>query len=148
MQFNELVEILDKNPERSLSFTLPNGDVIPYHFHVTEVGVVEKTFVDCGGTLRKKTSCVLQVWVADDVKHRLTTSHFRPLTVFRISAKLANNIVNLDDLPVDVEYGKEVISEYRITGTLDGEFWLSGKQTECLAPDKCGVKKPCCGGAC
>jgi len=32
------------------SFKLPEGTYLPAHFHMTEVGLVTKHFVDCGGT--------------------------------------------------------------------------------------------------
>ena len=35
-----------------ISFKLPNGDLVPNHFHVTEVGRVTKNFIDCGGKIR------------------------------------------------------------------------------------------------
>jgi len=33
---------------------LENGTMVPEHFHVTEVGVVTKHFIDCGGTVRNE----------------------------------------------------------------------------------------------
>jgi hypothetical protein len=36
----------------NLNFVLPNGTIIPKHFHVTEVGQITKHFIDCGGTVR------------------------------------------------------------------------------------------------
>ena len=33
-------------------FLLSDGSLIPSHFHVTEVGIITKTFLDCGGDLR------------------------------------------------------------------------------------------------
>ena len=38
----------------TITFQLPNGDLVPRHFHVTEVGKVTKHFIDCGGTVRTK----------------------------------------------------------------------------------------------
>lgn len=32
-----------------IAFQLPNGDLVPTHFHVTEIGKVTKHFIDCGG---------------------------------------------------------------------------------------------------
>lgn len=31
-------------------FKLENGNSVPEHFHVTEVGIITKDFIDCGGT--------------------------------------------------------------------------------------------------
>jgi hypothetical protein len=36
-----------------IRFQLPNGELVPEHFHVTEVGKISKYFIDCGGTVRK-----------------------------------------------------------------------------------------------
>lgn len=27
----------------------PNGEYVPAHFHITEVGLITKNFLDCGG---------------------------------------------------------------------------------------------------
>ena len=46
-----------KNELKSLStiaFQLPNGELVPNHFHVTEVGKVTKHFIDCGGMVRNE----------------------------------------------------------------------------------------------
>ena len=37
-----------------IAFQLPNGSLVPSHFHVTEVGKVSKHFIDCGGSIRKR----------------------------------------------------------------------------------------------
>ncbi|MFN3590302.1 MAG: DUF6428 family protein, partial [Spirosomataceae bacterium] len=36
----------------NVEFQLPSGTFVPEHFHVTEVGLVTKHFIDCGGTER------------------------------------------------------------------------------------------------
>ena len=38
----------------TIGFQLPNGELVPNHFHVTEVGKITKHFIDCGGTERKE----------------------------------------------------------------------------------------------
>ena len=72
MNVQEVTQVLEANSESSLRFVLPSGQYVPDHFHVTEVGRVEKNFIDCGGTRRKAVSCLLQAWTANDVQHRLT----------------------------------------------------------------------------
>jgi hypothetical protein len=66
--------VLTQNPAAPLHLMRPDGAFVPAHFHVTEVGRVQKDFIDCGGTVRSSTMCVLQVWVADDTDHRLDTT--------------------------------------------------------------------------
>ena len=59
-----------KNLE-TIAFELPNGSLVPEHFHVTEVGEVTKHFIDCGGTIRHEKVANFQLWSADDYNHRL-----------------------------------------------------------------------------
>jgi len=53
-------------------FKLPNGTIVPNNFHVTEVGIVRKSFIDCGGIDRKEQVVNFQLWEANDFEHRLT----------------------------------------------------------------------------
>ncbi len=55
-------------------FNLPDGSQVPQHFHVTEVGIVTKDFIDCGGTVRQEKIANFQLWEADDFDHRLGTA--------------------------------------------------------------------------
>lgn len=68
-----------KNHLRTLEkvdFELENGTFVPEHFHVTEVGVVSKQFIDCGGTVRNEKVANFQLWDADDFEHRLKPKNF------------------------------------------------------------------------
>lgn len=38
----------------TLKFQLPNGELVPEHFHVTEIGKISNQFIDCGGTVRQE----------------------------------------------------------------------------------------------
>jgi len=49
MNLRSFKYLLHQNQDRPVIFVLPDGDVIPAHYHVTEVGHVTKRFVDCGG---------------------------------------------------------------------------------------------------
>src|SRR5687768_2810016 len=69
---SSLKKALAKAPELPLTVLWPDGDPIEAHFHVTEVGRVQKDFVDCGGTVRRTVVCLLQTWVGEDVDHRIT----------------------------------------------------------------------------
>ena len=55
----------------TIAFKLPNGDLVPSHFHVTEVGKITKHFIDCGGVIRKEEKVNFQLWEANDYDHRL-----------------------------------------------------------------------------
>lgn len=125
------------DPTAALHLMLPDGDFVPAHFHVTEVGRVQKDFIDCGGTTRSATTCLLQVWVASDRAHRLTAGKLAG--VLRLAAPLLGS----DALPVEVEYERDAVSQFPVAGaeaTPAGVlFHLGKKHTDCLAPDRCGV---------
>lgn len=55
----------------NVNFQLQNGTAVPEHFHVTEVGVITKHFIDCGGTVRNEKVANFQLWDANDYEHRL-----------------------------------------------------------------------------
>lgn len=126
---------LEQYPNHQLTLVLPDGDVVPVHFHVTEVGRIDKTFVDCGGTPRSLSLCSLQVWTADDLDHRLP-----PGKLARI-IDLAAPILRGDDLPVEVEYEDCSISQFPVLAIREGNgvltLELGEKHTGCMAMDVC-----------
>ncbi|CAM4098801.1 hypothetical protein GILI108418_04590 [Gillisia limnaea] len=50
MKLSEIKDILRQAD--LLQFVLPDGNLVPRHFHVTEIGKVTKHYIDCGGTER------------------------------------------------------------------------------------------------
>lgn len=116
-----------------IGFKLPNGMLVPSHFHVTEVGKVSKHFIDCGGTIRKEEVVNFQLWEADDYDHRL-----HPEKLIHI-IELSENKLQIPDLEVEVAYQmQETIGTYSLD--FDGvNFLLVSKLTDCLAKDKCGI---------
>ena len=116
----------------AINFRLPDGSYLPSHFHVTEVGLVTKHFIDCGGVERKETVANFQLWEAGDYDHRLAPQKF--LRILDISKKVLGN----DDLEIEVEYQQNTIGKFGLT--LDGkDFILTLKQTACSAQDACGI---------
>lgn len=113
-------------------FILPNGNYVPEHFHVTEVGLVTKNFIDCGGKVRKETVVNFQLWDANDFDHRLKPNKL--LTIIALSEK----ILGIEDHEIEVEYQAETIGKYDLD--FNGqEFMLINKTTACLAEDQCGI---------
>lgn len=137
MTVREFRQLLDDHPGVLMHWMLPDRSFVPVHYHITEVGRVQKDFVDCGGTIRSTTSCVLQVWVANDVDHRLDTGKLAAII------RTAGPLLRSDDLPVEVEYEEGVLSQYPVGGvelTPSGLLVTLGtKHTACLAPEKCKV---------
>jgi thioredoxin type arsenate reductase len=143
MTVKEFIAVLAANPGVKMHFMLPDGSFVPAHYHITEVGRVQKDFVDCGGTVRSLASCLLQIWVANDLDHRLETTKLAKIM------EVAKPLLTSDDLPMEVEYEDAVVSQYPLGGaevTPSGIlFHLGGKHTACLAPEKCGVGgEGCC----
>lgn len=115
-----------------ISFKLPNGSLVPAHFHVTEVGKVTKHFIDCGGTERLEEVANFQLWEADDYDHRLHPEKL--LNIIELSQKK----LSIGNLPIEVEYQGETIGKYGLSHNGEG-FLLTNKQTDCLAKDNCGI---------
>jgi len=140
MNLSKLKSLLTDHCDRHFRIALPDGNAVPVSFHVTEVGRVHKTFLDCGGTLRESTICQLQVWVGEDYQHRIETGKMAAIL------DKAKSLLPDDSIPVEVEYEDLVISQYTIADhalTDDAVVLkLVHKHTECLAPELCGLPAP------
>lgn len=116
----------------AVNFELQNGTAVPEHFHVTEVGVVTKHFIDCGGKVRIEKVANFQLWDANDFEHRL-----KPQKLLNIIG-LSEKVLGIEDLEIEVEYQAETIGKYDLE--FNGKnFVLVSKQTACLASDACGI---------
>jgi hypothetical protein len=130
MKLSEIKALLAQ--AESVNFQLENGTAVPEHFHVTEVGVVTKDFIDCGGTVRHEKVANFQLWDANDFEHRLKAGKL--LNIIALSEK----VLAMEDLEIEVEYQAQTIGKYDLG--YDGKnFLLIAKTTACLAPDLCGV---------
>jgi hypothetical protein len=143
MKLNELKSILESQPDKFPRFVLPDGDHVPAHFHLTEVGHVAKNFIDCGGTIRKTESAVLQLWANEgDEDHRLSAGKMANILA------LGERVLPYSDLEVEVEYGDIAISQFPLVEFEAAgdhlDFTLTTKHTDCLAREKCGVDDKCC----
>ena len=117
----------------ALTFMRPNGTFVPQNFHVTEVGLITKNFIDCGGTVRKETVVNFQLWEdSNDEDHRL-----KPGKLLKIIA-LSEKVLGIEDVEIEVEYQENTIGKYEL-GFNGENFLLLNKQTACLASDRCGV---------
>lgn len=126
-QVKALLPILD-----NVTFKLENGTFVPEHFHVTEVGMVTKNFIDCGGVIRTEKTVNFQLWNADDFEHRL-----KPTKLLNIIA-LSEEKLGIEDAEIEVEYQNDTIGKYALA--FDGtHFILQNKTTACLAQDACGI---------
>lgn len=135
LKISELCAALAAAPELPITVIWPDGEPIEAHFHVTEVGRVQKDFVDCGGTVRRVVTCLLQTWVGDDTDHRITGGKL--LKAFDFAAPVLKG----EDLPVELEYEACNVVTLRVVAVENTGAGLvvrlAGKHTDCLAKDVC-----------
>jgi hypothetical protein len=150
MTLHELKLVVQQHPGTFPRFVLPDGEFIPAHAHVTEVGHVAKQFIDCGGVLGNSESILLQAHVGQDTEHRLTSDRFGKIL------RLGERVLPSDELDVEVEYDCCVVAQYPITEAKRTgqhlDITLAGKRTQCLgaqrrkteATDSCCASPSCC----
>ncbi|HYK76872.1 MAG TPA: DUF6428 family protein [Daejeonella sp.] len=116
----------------NVEFQLENGTFVPEYFHVTEIGLVQKHFIDCGGTIRNEKTVNFQLWNADDYEHRL-----KPMKLLH-TIQLSEEKLGIGDYEIEVEYQSDTIGKYALD--FNGKnFVLKNKTTACLAQEACGI---------
>lgn len=131
MKLSEIKQIL--TGINAVVFQLPNKSFVPVHFHITEVGVTTKNYIDCGGTVREEKVVNFQLWEAADYDHRLAPSKLN-----RIIALSEKTLGINPELEIEVEYQGETIGKYGLD--FNGVFFLlTPRLTACLAQDACGI---------
>lgn len=138
------LEVLKANPDLPVTFIFPDKrTAVPPHFHLTEVGKLNKKFVDCGGVQHECTCCSLQLWVKDDYDHRLNSNKFAEIVERSLQLFTCNEV----PLVVEWDVGTTALFKVDDAQVQQGNIFvlLEPKNTDCLAKDKCGVEG---GGAC
>lgn len=130
MKLSKIKEILPLL--ENVEFQLENGNFVPEHFHVTEVGQITKNFIDCGGVIRTEKVVNFQLWNADDSEHRL-----KPKKLLHF-INLSEEKLGIEDLEIEVEYQSQTIGKYDLEFN-GSHFVLVNKTTACLAQDACGI---------
>lgn len=132
-------------------FVLPDSQPIPPHYHITEIGLVTKQYIDCGGKARNEQRIVLQIWIADDIDHRLLS-----YKLLDIVTQFQSNVSSIDGL-IEIEYQWDTIWKYWIEIYKEDEskLMLIPTHTDCLAKESCGIPVAttgdgwaCCGWWC
>jgi len=142
MNLSEFRSLLSENPFCSLTLTLPNGELVPAHYHITEVARSEKSFIDCGGKRHQQSACVLQVWLADDFDHRLETGKLA-----RVMTMAEDLFADCDagELPVLFEHEAPVLTRLTVgkSEVTDSDIvlHLALQHADCLAKDLCLPKR-------
>jgi Family of unknown function (DUF6428) len=134
MKYEALKSALERYPTTFPRFVLPNGDFVPPHAHVTEVGHVVRNFIDCGGLIGKEEKVVLQTHVGGDTDHRLQSDRFAKIL------RLGKGLIPNADLDVDVEYDCCIVAQYPIAEAQPrGQYLdliLQRGRTQCRARER------------
>lgn len=133
MRLSDVKEALTN--QEKIAFQLPSGEFVPAHFHVTEVGLNSKKFIDCGGKVRLEQRVVFQLWEENDYDHRLHPEKLAQII------NLSEETLQLPNELVEVEYQSNTIGKYGLSFQ-NGIFHLEPLQTSCLAKEACGISQP------
>lgn len=115
-----------------LTFVLPNGTLIPSHFHITEIGMTTKQFTDCGNTFRISKTATFQLWTSVDFHHKLA-----PEKIIKIIDATQHMFAG-EDLDIEIEYQQDTVGKFGLEFN-DGTFILTNTKTDCLAKSNCGI---------
>ena len=129
-QFKSALQLV--KPDSNPIFLQIDGHAIAAHYHITEIGLVLKNYVDCGGVVRHERKASMQIWLANDTDHRLSAQKL--LEIIEKSEQL----FGLKDEDLEVEYQGLTIETYGLAAQ-DFGFQFIAKQTTCLAPGHCGI---------
>ena len=124
--------LLLAKPEANPQFLQINGLPVAAHYHITEIGLILKNYVDCGGVVRQERKASMQLWLANDTDHRLSTEKL--LGIIEKSEQL----FGLNDEELEVEFQGQTIETYGLA-VQDFGFQFTAKKTTCLAPGHCGI---------
>lgn len=146
MKLKEFKDLLEANRDKKFLLQLPDQTQVPLSFHITEVGHMDKKFIDCGGKVHSVQTCQLQVWVGEDIDHRLNAGKLADIL------KLAKSVVPNDEIDLEIEYEAALISQYPVRN-----YWVSDdavtlnlatKHTDCLAKEICLIPSSCSKAGC
>ncbi len=98
MTLHELQNLLSQHADKAFQLRLPGGSTVPVSFHITEVGHVKKSFIDCGGQFHETESCQLQAWVGSDEDHRIASGKLAGIL------RKASFLLPDPEIPVEIEY--------------------------------------------
>jgi hypothetical protein len=134
MKLANLRAVLERHPDSFARFVLPDGEPIPAHAHVTEVGYVAKSFIDCEGVVGKSETALLQTHVGADMEHRLRSDRFARIL------QLGERVLPHNQLEVEVEYDCCVVAQYPIAAVQPAgqhlDLVLGKRRTQCLGQER------------
>jgi len=147
MKLSQFTSLLQAHADKPFHLVLPGLNTVPVSFHITEVGHVQKKFIDCGGRLHTVQTCQLQAWLGEDTHHRLLAGKMAGV----LNQAEAKGVLPAgEDLDVEIEYEDAALSQYPVADYLVTEdaviLRLSSKHTDCLAKESCLPTLPMAAG--
>ena len=145
MKLRSLRNLVSQHPATFPRFVLPDGNYVPAHANITEIGHVIRKFIDCGGETGKEEKVLLQTHVGSDTEHRLRSDRFARIL------ELGERVLPGDQLDVEVEYDCCVVAQYPIAeARFEGQhldLLLSRGRTQCRARGRqeSSANEACCG---
>ena len=115
-----------------LKFQKLDKSYVPAHFHITEIGQIDKKYIDCGGSIRFESVISVQLWESIDLWHRLEPKKL--LDIIELSEKK----LAIGDYEIELEYQGTTIEKFHLEFE-NGVFKLLATHTDCLAQDRCGI---------
>ncbi len=133
--YKQFITTLSKNPNSLIDVYLPDGYLIPAHYHLTDVGCVNRYFIDCGGHTREENYIQIQLWLGKDINHRLRATTF--LKILEQSQSILNKLATLEQSNIHLEYRKDIVTQYPITDikSINNKIIINTETltTQCLA---------------
>jgi Family of unknown function (DUF6428) len=132
MKVSEFKNHLQNHSE--IRIQLPSGELLPNHYHITEMGIINKKYTDCGNTFREENYFTFQLWHSTDTWHQLKAEK-----VLKIISGIEKQLQSMDDLEIIIEYQNEdTIGKFGLEYN-QNQFQLTATKTTCLAQDNCGI---------
>lgn len=131
-EFKNIIQSL-----KYIVFELPGGKRVPPHFHITEIGIIRKTYIDCGGDLRVENLINMQLWYSNDINHKIETTKI--LKIIQNSEKL----LKFQDEEIQIEYQQDTICKFNLEFKGGSTFKLIKTFTDCIDKESCNIiEKP------
>ncbi len=117
LDYSTFTATLTNNPELPLIIKLPDQRIIPSHFHLRDVGLVNRYFIDCHGNKKETNHILLQAWVGHDHEHSIDSRKFaKILSHSEKVEKVFDRIPDLASTPILIEYQEDHIMQYLVSG--------------------------------
>ncbi len=111
--YSEFTFLLSQHPDAPIDVYLPNKIQIPAHYHVTDVGSINRYFIDCGGQTREEHYVQIQLWLGKDQQHRLNSTTLTK--ILERSQEVLDRLPDLMNSHIHIEYKIDFVVQCPVT---------------------------------